>query len=59
MPYLFGGLVVVNAIVLGFYLFLKEPTDTKSLQMAKAEIQQPLDFVNSAQFIPPPIGSKN
>lgn len=58
MPYLFGALVVANAIVLGFYLFLKEPSDTKSLQMAKAEIQQPLPFANSAEFIPPPIGSK-
>lgn len=28
MPYLFGGLVVLNAAMLGYYLFLQQPTST-------------------------------
>lgn len=58
MPYLFGGLVILNAITLGYYLFLQPPTITQSLQQAKDEITQPLVFINSAAYIPPPIGEK-
>jgi len=59
MPYLFGGLVVLNAITLGYYLFLKQPSTTQTLQTAQAEITQPLAFTNSAEYIPPAIGSKD
>lgn len=59
MPYLFGGLVVLNAITLGYYLFLKQPTATQSLQAAEAELTQPIEFTNSAVHIPPLIGSKD
>lgn len=59
MPYLFGGLVLLNAITLGYYLFVQQPTTTQSLQIAQAEITQPLVFKNSAEYIPPPIGSKD
>ena len=59
MPYLFGGLVVLNAITLGYYLFLKQPTPTQSLQAAEAELTQPIEFTNSAMHIPPLIGSKD
>jgi len=59
MPYLFGGLVVLNAITLGYYLFLKQPSTTQTLQTAQAEITQPLAFINSAEYIPPAIGSKD
>lgn len=58
MPYLFGGLVLLNALVLGYYLFAQQPTTTQSLQNAQAEITRPLPFTNSAKHIPPPIGSK-
>ncbi len=58
MPYLFGGLVILNAFTLGYYLFLQQPSATKSLQKAQAEITQPLVFANSAAYIPPPIGDK-
>lgn len=58
MPYLFGGLVVLNAITLGYYLFLQQPSTTQTLQAAKDEITQPLEFTNSAQYIPPVIGSR-
>ncbi|WP_435949804.1 hypothetical protein [Psychrobacter sp. DM8] len=58
MPYLFGGLVLLNALTLGYFLFVKQPTTTQSLQEAQAQITQPLAFTNSAKYIPPPIGSK-
>jgi hypothetical protein len=59
MPYLFGGLVLLNAITLGYYLFAQQPTITQSLQTAQAEITRPLPFTNSAKLLPPPIGSKD
>ncbi|MEK6220256.1 MAG: hypothetical protein N2B01_05185 [Psychrobacter cryohalolentis] len=58
MPYLFGGLVVLNAVTLGYYLFLQQPSTTKTLKVAQDEITQPLAFINSAEYIPPVIGSK-
>ena len=59
MPYLFGGLVIVNAITLGYYLFVQQPSNTQTVEAAKAEIPQPLAFTNSAKHIPPVIGSKD
>ncbi len=59
MPYLFGGLVVLNAITLGYYMFIQEPSSTASSQAARAEITHPITFSNSAKHIPPPIGSKD
>lgn len=58
MPYLFGGLVLLNAITLGYYLFLQQPSVTQTLKVAKADITQPLEFTNSAKYIPPTIGTK-
>lgn len=59
MPYMFGGLVVLNALMLGYYLFLKQPSATQSVQQAKADLVQPIEFSNSAVYIPPRIGSKD
>ncbi len=59
MPYLFGGLVLLNAVMLGFYLFVQQPTTTQSLQTARSELIRPIPFTNSAVNIPPPIGSKD
>ena len=58
MPYLFGGLVVLNAITLGYYLFLQQPTTTQTLKAAQDNITQPLEFINSAEYIPPIIGTR-
>ena len=58
MPYLFGGLVVLNAVILGYYLFLQQPSTTQTLKVAQDEITQPLAFINSAEYIPPAIGNK-
>ena len=57
MPYLFGGLVVLNAVTLGYYLFLQQPSTTQTLKVAQDEITQPLVFTNSAEYIPPAIGN--
>lgn len=59
MPYLFGSLVLLNAITLGYYLFFKPPSTTQTLKAAKDEITQPLEFTNSAKYIPPIIGTKD
>lgn len=59
MPYMFGGLVILNAITLGYYLFVQQPSATQSLQTAQDELIRPLPFTNSAEHIPPLIGSKN
>lgn len=58
MPYLFGGLVVLNAVTLGYYLFLQQPTTTQTLKAAQDNITQPLEFINSAEYIPPIIGTR-
>jgi len=58
MPYLFGGLVLLNAVMLGYYLFVQQPTSTESLQAAQAELTHPMTFTNSAKHIPPLIGTK-
>lgn len=57
MPYLFGSLVILNALALGYYLFLEQPTSTKSVQAAQAELTQIVSFTNSAEYIPPVIGT--
>ncbi|HCN17007.1 MULTISPECIES: hypothetical protein [Psychrobacter] len=59
MPYLFGGLIVLNALTLGYYLFLQQPSTTQTLKAAQDDITQPLAFTNSAKYIPPVIGTKD
>lgn len=58
MPYLFGGLVLLNALTLGYYLFLQQPTTTQTLAAAQDGITQPLAFTNSAEYIPPVVGAR-
>jgi hypothetical protein len=57
MPYLFGGLIILNAAVLVSYLFFQQPSTTQSLKQAQDELVQPIDFINSSEHIPPPIGT--
>lgn len=59
MPYLFGGLIILNAAVLISYLFFQQPSTTESLQQAQDELVQPITFINSSEHIPPPIGTPN
>ncbi|WP_227428993.1 hypothetical protein [Psychrobacter sp. I-STPA6b] len=58
MSYLFTGLVIINALVLGYFMFLHEPQPTASVQQAKAELSQPIDFQNSSSEVPPLIGTE-
>ena len=58
MPYVFGVLVVLNALMLGYYGFLSPEKEPESLSAAKATLAQPIEFSNSAEHIPPLIGSK-
>lgn len=61
MPYIFGILVVINAALLGYFVFLHEPTDpktTESFVSAKAELTNPIEFENTSIKAPPPIGKK-
>ena len=58
MPYLFGGLVLLNAITLGYYLFVPQDSTTHSLQTAQADITRLLPFTN-AKHIPPQIGTRD
>jgi len=50
---------VLNAITLGYYLFLQQPSTTQTLKAAKESITQPLEFTNSANYIPPTIGTRD
>lgn len=59
MPYLFGGLVVLNALLLGYYLFLQQPSATESVKAAQAELTHEITFINSAAHAPPLIGTKD
>ncbi|WP_201617785.1 hypothetical protein [Psychrobacter urativorans] len=59
MPYMSGGLVILNAITLGYYLFIQQPSPTQSLQTAQETLIHPLPFDNSAEHIPPLIGSED
>ena len=59
MPYLFGGLVILNAVTLGYYLFLQPPVTTQSVKVVQSELINPIEFTNSAEYIPPLIGTKD
>ena len=59
MPYLFGSLVLLNAVTLGYYLFLQQPSTTQTVKAAQQEITQPLVFTNSAEYLPPIIGTRD
>ncbi|MBO1530674.1 hypothetical protein J3492_05545 [Psychrobacter sp. F1192] len=59
MPYLFGGLVVLNALLLGYYLFLQQPSTTQSVQAAQDELTHEIPFTNSAAHAAPLIGTKD
>lgn len=58
MPYVFGGLILVNAAVLISYLFFQQPSSTESLKQAQAELVNPIAFTNNSQYLPPLIGDK-
>ncbi|MES1965796.1 hypothetical protein M0N77_10770 [Psychrobacter sp. AH5] len=58
MPYVFGGLILVNAAVLISYLFFQQPSSTESLKQAQVELVNPIAFTNNSKYLPPLIGDK-
>lgn len=59
MPYLFGGLVFANALLLGYFIFLHQPeTKSATFEQTKAQISNPLTFENASARVPPVIGAK-
>lgn len=58
MPYLFGVLVILNALMLGYYIFLSPPHESSGLEGSKAALVQPIEFSNSSEHLPPEIGTK-
>ena len=59
MPYVFGVLVILNALMLGYYIFVPQDQDTQSLQSAKAALTQPINFDTSSAKVPPLIGTRD
>lgn len=58
MPYVFGVLVILNALMLGYYIFFPQAPDSQSLQSAQSALVQPIAFENSSAHVPPLIGTK-
>lgn len=58
MPYAFGALVVANALLLGYYLFLYEPAPSDSVTEVQAQISNPISFENTSEHLPPIIGTQ-
>lgn len=59
MPYVFGVLVILNALMLGYYIFFPQEQDSQSLQSAKTALVQPIEFANSSAHVPPLIGTRD
>lgn len=58
MPYLFGLLVVINAVVFAFYLFVHEPKDSATVQAARVALPEQVSFENTSSNSAPEIGTK-
>ncbi len=59
MPYLFAGLLVLNALVFGFYGFIHKDATSNTYKQAVAQIKTPIAFTNVSNEIPPIIGEKD
>lgn len=58
MPYVFAGLLVLNALMFGFYGFLHKDSHSETYNQAVAQIKTPVAFTNVSNEIPPMIGTK-
>lgn len=59
MPYVFGFLVLLNVALFGyFWANPASENDTGTLNVAKTQLQKPLNYQNSSQQLPPLIGEK-
>lgn len=57
MPYVFGFLVAVNVVLFGYFWFMPND-DTGTLDVAKTQLQRPLNYKNNTHNIPPLVGEK-
>ena len=58
MPYLFGLLVLANALVLGYYIFVPQHPDSASLEATQSTITKPIEVSYTSAHVPPLIGTK-
>lgn len=58
MPYVFSFLVMVNAGLLGYFIFLHNGTENTSYLQEKSKLTKEISFENSSDKIPPLIGEK-
>ncbi len=58
MPYVFAFLVVVNAGLLGYFVFLHDGKDETSVAQEKSTLVNELAFKNSTKDVPPLIGTE-
>ena len=58
MPYLFVLLVLANALVLGYYIFVPQHPDSTSLQEAQSALTKPIEVSYTSAHVPPLIGTK-
>ncbi len=56
MHYVFAGLVGLNAILLGYYVFAHDGIDNASANKVKSSLTKEISFKNSSKDIPPLIG---
>lgn len=57
MPYIFGFLVAANVAMFGYYWFF--PVENQNtVDVAKAQLQKPLNYQNNTANMPPLIGEK-
>ena len=58
MPYLFALLVIANAALLNYLLFVPKPAESPELQQARAKATMSVSFKNTTDQLPPEIGEK-
>ena len=58
MRYLFLALVVLNIVVFGYYSFLSQPAESKSVAQARTQLVNPVTATNVSNELPPMIGTK-
>lgn len=58
MPYLFGVLVLANALMLGYYIFVPQHPNSASMDSAQAALTKPIEVSYTSEHVPPLIGTK-
>ncbi len=58
MPYVFAFFVVVNAGLLGYFVFLHDSKDNTSVMQEKSTLTKEVSFKNTSKDVPPLIGTE-